>query len=131
MKCRSIQQFAIVTGDTAQLLEERLNARLIELHKFEPKLYDLADRRAVIEYKITETSPENIGEEYQAQGVRFTCEDCPYFEPALTGRDMVDRRIKYGDCQFAINGRTRRDASPCDVLWNKLKNGEVELCLVR
>ena len=128
MKCRSYQQFAIVAADSAQSLTEQLNAKMVELADKNPTV-TFEGLIARIMYTERETSPENLGEEYELQGVRLTCQDCPMFKPILKSDGTVDGRIKYGDCPNTEYGRTYRDSRACAKLFQMMNSGEVRLCL--
>ena len=128
MKCRSYQQFAIVAADSAQILTEQLNAKMIELASKRPTV-TFEGLIARIQYEESVKIPESIEDEYELQGVKLTCQDCPYYETILKTDGSVDGRIKYGECHFSETGRTYRDSLACDVLFQKLNNGEVRLCL--
>ena len=124
----SFPQYAIVDGDTAQILTDRLNATLYELRKKSPKVH-FDGLIAQISYTETTERPEDLLEEYALKGVRLTCQDCPYFNPILKADGSEDKRAKIGDCEFAHYGRTYRDAQACEQLFNRINNGEVKLCL--
>ena len=128
MISRSYQQFAIVSSDSAQTLTDMLNAKLYELKDKRPTV-TFEGLIARISYEERETAPECIEEEYELQGVRLTCQDCPYFTPILKADGTVDGRIKYGDCELSESGRAFRDARACSTLFRKINNGEVQLCL--
>ena len=128
MISRSYQQFAIVAADSAHTLTDRLNEKLYELRDKNPTV-SFEGMIARISYEERDTVLESIEEEYELQGVRLTCQDCPYFTPILKADGTVDGRIKYGDCEFSEFGRTPRDARACSTLFQKLNNGEVQLCL--
>ena len=128
MISRSYQQFAIVAADSAQVLTDALNA----------KLYDLKDKNptvtfegliARIQYTESEQVPESLAEEYEAQGVRLTCQDCPLFVPALKSDGTEDLRAKRGGCPYAEYKRTSKDSPACDEIFKMLNDGRVKLCL--
>lgn len=123
----SLKQFSIVTGDTAQDFEFKLNAISEKLHDNKPTFTFNADlTRCKVEYEktieISEPSPAEVG-------VRFVCADCPHFEPELNRDGSVDMRKKFGGCKYALMNRTFKDSSACEVLYTAIKNGEVGLCL--
>lgn len=125
---KSYQQFAIVEGDTAQHLTDALNEKLIELQDKGPKV-SFEGLIARISYTETVRKPETLAEEYETRGLRLSCQDCPYFSPILKADGTEDGRVKYGDCPFKEFGRTFRDSQACEMLFQKLNNGEVRLCL--
>lgn len=130
MKVKSYEQYAIVAGDSAQTLTEELNRKLVELSDMRPTV-TFEGLIARISYTVTEREPENLAEEYEARGVQLTCLDCPYFEPLRTRDGSVDRRAKWGDCRAIENDQAlvNRDSAACEILFRKINDGEVQLCL--
>ena len=127
MKCKSIQQFAIVRSDSASAFEEELNARIMELSDKNP-IVKFDGLTAYISYTEAVKIPEDVYDEYELKGVKFRCEDCPMFEPILKEDGTEDKRVRYGNCEFSKYGRTMKDAEACDQLFTMIQNGRVGLC---
>lgn len=127
MICRSYQQFAIVYGDSAQSLTDQLNAKLYELRDKHPTV-TFEGLIARIQYTEDERIPETLAEEYEAQGVRLTCGDCPYFCPTIKSDGTVDRRSKWGGCHLSEFG-AKRSSAACEKLFEALNAGRVKLCV--
>lgn len=130
MRAQSIQQFAIVQSDSAPAFEEELNARMRDLSNKCPKV-KFDGLTAYISYVETTNVPESISDEYQLQGVCFRCEDCPEFQAILKEDGTEDRRLRYGECQYAEMRRTHRDNPACDMLYKLIKDGRIGLCYKR
>lgn len=127
MKSASVQQFAIVREDSASAFEEQLNARIKELSDKSPSVrFD--GLTAYISYTETVKIAEDVYDEYELKGVQFHCEDCPAFDPILKEDGTEDRRVKYGNCEFARMGRTLKDSQCCEHLFQMIENGRVGLC---
>ena len=127
MNAKSIQQFAIVRGDTATDFEEQLNARIRELSDFHPEVrFD--GLTAYISYKITQYTPETQAEANQLKGIDFRCIDCPMFDEIRNENGEIDHRYKYGNCEMAERGRTYKDNAACDYLFELIRSGRVGLC---
>ncbi len=65
---------------------------------------------------------ESLEDEYNLQGISFTCGECPYF--VLPS----DKRIKFIRCDKS--GQMRRCSSEsraCEFLYRAVDNGEVEI----
>ena len=127
MKCKSIQQFAIVRSDSASAFEGELNARIMELSDKNP-IVKFDGLTAYISYTETVRIPENISDEYELKGVSLRCEDCPMFDPIRKEDGTEDRRVRYGNCELAKYGRTTKDSPACDQLFTMIENGRVGLC---
>ncbi len=128
MNKSSYLQYAIIKDDSAEILTDKLNAELYRLRDKQPKT-TFDGMVAHIAYYETETKPETLGDEYEIQGVRLTCEDCPLFTPITKADGSVDKRIKYGDCPESDFGRAYKSARACEKLFRMINNGEVKLCL--
>ena len=128
MISRSYQQFAIVAADSAQQLTDQLNEKLKELRDKGPTV-TFERMIARISYTEREQVPESIAEEYEMRGVRLTCEDCPFFTPAIKTDGSEDLRAKWGVCPFAEYKRTTRGSLACDELFQRLNDGRVKLCV--
>lgn len=127
MKCKSIQLFAIVRSDSASAFEGELNARIMELSDKNP-IVKFDGLTAYISYTETVKIPEDICDEYELQGAKFRCEDCPMFEPIRKEDGTEDRRVRYGNCELAKYGRTMKDSPACEQLFTMIQNGRVGLC---
>lgn len=128
MRTESYQQYAIVSADSAQELTEQLNKTLKQLKCKYPKV-TFEGLIARIQYTETVYIAEELSDEYELQGVKLTCQDCPLFEPIMKRDGTRDKRTKWGDCPHAHYGRTSRDSSVCSKLYEMINSGEVKLCL--
>lgn len=127
MRYETIQQFAVVRGETAAEFTEMLNEKMLELKDKSPRV-EFDGLTAYIKYSETVRHPECLGEEYEVIGVRFCCEQCPAFEPRCKANGTPDARCKKGGCPNTIYNKTFADASACDLLYEMLKEGKVKLC---
>lgn len=123
----SIPQFAIVRLDTASHGEDELNERIRHLVGKNPKV-EFYETMAVIRYTETNKIPETIADSAELEGFKFTCQDCPCFDPILKADGTEDNRLRYGECQYADMGRAYKDSAACDTLFKMIKNGRVGLC---
>jgi len=128
MISKSYQQYAIVAADSAQTLTEMLNAKLVELADKNPTV-TFEGMIARIKYEERKNIPECLAEEYEAQGVRLTCEDCPMFVPTHKADGTIDQRAKWGGCPYNEHKRTSKCSRACDKLFEMLNSGEVQICL--
>lgn len=127
----STKRFAIVRETNAQSFETQLNETLDLLNEQNPKVEfsEVGDyMTARIEYTAEIEIPE---EPISEKGVKFTCEECPYFEAETKRNGSEDKRKKYGSCPFTKYNRTFKTTAACEVLYNAIDNGEVALCFSR
>lgn len=125
MRRVSYQQFAIVQGDSAQQLTDRLNRRLYELRDKEPTV----SFEGLIA-RISYTEEDKIEEPnlYKSNGFRLKCKDCPLFEPVRKKDGTADRRTAIGYCPFAQDGVTYASAEACEECFDRFRRGEFKLC---
>lgn len=123
---RSYLQFAIVQGDSAQQLTEKLNHKLYELRDKEPQV-TFEGLTARIRYTVEdEEQPGRNGA--GEKKLRLRCSDCPMFEPVRKKDGTPDRRTTFGFCRFAEEGQTFTTSSACKKLYEMINNREVRLC---
>jgi len=124
----SYPQFRIVEADSAQQLTEELNRILMDLKDKNPTVTFDGFRIARIAYTETvKDIPEALSDEYRLQGVKLTCEDCPYFERVKKRDGTDDLRKNFGTCPFY--GMEHKRGSACEKLFTMINSGEVKLCL--
>lgn len=129
MKQERYQQFRTVKAATPELFTEDLNRATYELRSKNPEVHfsDTDPLCAYVSFTERFQAPENIEDEYELQGVRFTCEMCPIFSPILKRDGTPDARLKYGDCPESEFGRTYKDSKACAKLYQMLRDGRVKL----
>lgn len=130
MRYSVYEQFAIVKEDSAALLTEKLNEQIYELRRFRPVVTfsDADPLCAYIKYMERVSIPETLADEYELQGISFTCAQCPYFRATAKGNGEADKRCKWGDCNFAEYGRTYKTTPACDKLYELIREGDVKVC---
>ena len=126
MRRMSYQQFAIVQGDSAQQLTERLNQKLYELREENPTV-TFEGLIARISYYVTEEVEKKSS--LETTQFKFKCKDCPMFEPVRKKDSTADRRTTFGFCRFADEGQTFTTSRACERLYEMIKDREVKLCL--
>lgn len=126
------QQFAIVKEDSAALLTEKLNEQIYELRQHSPVVTfsDADPLCAYVKYAKKMSVPESLADEYEAQGIRFICAQCPFFKPATRDNGEPDRRCKWGYCEHTEFGKTYKTSSACEKLYELIKEGDVKLCFM-
>ena len=134
MRCESYQQFATIRSDSEEDFDRKLNEKMRQLRNNKPEV-EFRDRGQIlvahIRYTEREYQPDDLGDEYEQQNIRFTCQDCPMFEPILNKDGSPNLKVKYGDCKYAQFGRTFKESRCCDTLYKLFRTGEVQLCLAK
>ena len=130
MKYTAYEQFAIVKENSASFFTAKLNEELKRLRYNNPSVtfseyYPLC---AYIHYVVSESTPESIAEASAIEGVSFVCAQCPNFRYVKRADGEENKSCKWGDCDLAELGRTRKDTAACEELYKLIKEGSVKLC---
>lgn len=129
MKNAIYQQFITIKAAAPDIFTEGLNDAIYKLRDKNPtvRFSENDPLCAYVSYTENYETPESLGEEYEMQGIRFTCEMCPLFTPIMKRDGSPDARLRYGDCPEGEFGRTYKDSRACDKLYQMLKAGRVKL----
>ena len=129
MKNSYYEQYATVREDTAALFTAKLNEEIYRLRHYRPTVVisESDPLCAYVKYNISESMPETVAEASEIEGVKFRCEQCPYFTPMLKHDETIDKRCKYGDCPHAEMGRTLKESPACELLYNLISDFNVKL----
>lgn len=130
MRRECFQQYAIVAADSAQSLTEQLNSKLRELQDKRPQVtFDGLIAR--ISYTENVYLMEELADEYEAVGIKLSCQDCPMFQPVRKMDGTIDKRAKWGGCEYSPlgYGQTTKQSKACNRLYEMINSGEVKLCL--
>ena len=132
MRTSSYKQFDIIRSDDPEIFTEKLNEKMYELRKSWPDVTFSEEGKyliARISYVQHDRVPEDLGDVYEMIDVSFKCEDCPMFEPIRNKDGSPNLRVKRGKCPFSEYGIVYKDSRACDMLYKKIRSGEVQLCL--
>lgn len=124
MKYVKRKQSLIITGNTAEDFQEKLNTALEDLadkgYKHDLQFNMAYGLCAYIIYDEVYQKAESIADEYELKGETYKCYECPMFRPS------ADRRVKYTTC-----GRGQRHiqhGSPCcDWFYEAMEGGAITL----
>ena len=74
---------------------------------------------------------EELSDEYEEVGIKLTCQACPMFQPVLKMDGTIDKRAKWGGCEYSPlgYGQTTKQSKACNRLYEMINSGEVKLCL--
>ena len=100
MKFERYQQFVTVRAEASEIFTEDLNRAVYDLRGKNPVVHfsETDPLCAYVSYTECYQSPESLSDEYELQGVKFTCEMWPMFSPIMKRNGTPDERLKYGDC---------------------------------
>lgn len=130
MRRECFQQYAIVAADSAQSLTEQLNSKLREIQDKHPQV-TFEGLIARISYTENVYLMEELADEYEAVGIKLSCQDCPLFHPVRKMDGTIDKRAKWGGCEYSPlgYGQTTKQSKACNRLYEMINSGEVKLCL--
>lgn len=124
MKYINRKQSLIITGNTAQDFQERLNSALGDLaakgYKHELQFNMAMGLCAYILYEEHMEIAESIADEYELKGETYKCYECPMFRPS------EDRRVKYTTCGNG-NRHIYHNCPCCDWFYEMLEEGAIRL----
>ena len=126
MRRECFQQYAIVAADSAQSLTEQLNSKLRELQDKRPQV-TFEGLIARISYIENVYLMEELADEYEAVGIKLSCQDCPMFQPVRKMDGTIDKRAKWGGCEYSPlgYGQTTKQSKACNRLYEMINSGEV------
>ena len=131
MKKKSVTQFAIVTGDSAQQFSDTLNAKLVELEGKDVAI-DFYENFLGARISWTENlgdKPECLAEEYELVGAGFLCKQCPMYATPLKADGSIDQRTKFGKCMAKDYCKVLGEQRACEKLYQMIQSEEVVLCV--
>ena len=122
MKNYDIKQVKVIHEETAEEFEAKLNAALEEVEdpKAEIEFNHAKGFCAYVTYTVGKHKVEGIRDKFCLEGVRYTCEECPYCEIP------DDRRVKWCYCDMQPTGRTRKDSEACEFFYRSIAQGEIK-----
>lgn len=119
MKHLKKPKLKVVAASCGEEFEERCNEVMDELTKkgIVPRVeFPNALFTAYITYEETVAIPETCEDELELRGIRYTCGDCPKYEPP------EDRRTKYTRCIYSPY-RVSREAAACEFFCKQVMQG--------
>ena len=128
MKKNKYLQIEVVQNEDPVQFKEEFNKKQMELSSLRPEtIFDISTSlyKAVIQYEVVNEIPETATEEMSLQGLHFTCENCPRFEPALNNDGSIRQTAKKGKC--FLKESTSRDVPVCEWFCKQFLRGELEI----
>lgn len=122
MRTDRVQQIAVICSDNALDFQNKFNTQMVALADKNPKVeFNHAQGFcAYITYEETTYKVDSIADEFHADGLKFTCRNCPLHEVETDGRK---KRVK---CKYADTGYCRLDSEACEVFYRRLMLREIE-----
>lgn len=117
-----IPQIKVISNIDPVAFEKQFNSVMADLADKKPKhIIDLTDGyKAVISYEETINIPDSIADEYHAEGIKYTCRECPLREI------QTDGRKKDAECKHSPFGKATLKAEACEIFYRQLKLGAIE-----
>lgn len=122
MLINSIPQIKVINKTDPAEFEKEFNSVMATLADKNPKYtLDVTNGfTALITYTDTIQQMDCIADEYHAEGIKYTCRECPLREI------QPDGRKKEADCKYAQFGKANLKSECCETFYRRLKMGEIE-----
>lgn len=119
MKYAEKSAVKVVAANTPEEFELKLNTVLTDISGCKHEIvFNLnAGFCAYITYKMSAYIPECVMDEYELDGIRFSCADCPNYVRSFDGR------VKYTRCQRGE--RCHADKAACEWFYEELDEGRI------
>lgn len=116
-KFKTIQSEFPDTFDS--LLEEFLDKILLKEYEVKRFYEPTIGHCAYIEWEEKILEPENAKDEFELEGIKYCCGECPLYIL------QKDRRVKHSICNKGE--KVWYEKAACNDLYEKIKKGEIEL----
>ena len=127
MRQSKYTQIRVVQNKDPGQFQSEFNRAQIELQSKKPQTVKIEVTQdgiiGVIQYECETEVPETAQDELLMQGLHFTCEECPRFEPVLNLDGSVKRTSKQGSC--FLEDRAWRDSCVCEWFCKQFLRGEI------
>lgn len=128
MRYSKYTQIRVVPEKDPKQFESAFNQAQVELQSKRPETVKIEITPdgyvAIIQYEVEVEIVETAEDELRQQGLRFTCSDCPKFEPRLNNDGSVMKSAKRGKC--FLSDWTRCDSSACEWFCKQFLRGEIK-----
>ena len=124
MKTKTKTIRRIVSEHDPAEYERAFNDMSEKLSRFSPKIKDVfEDGRftSIFSYEVTEKIPENAKDRAELEGIRYLCKNCPHMV------NDGDRRKKRRPCDAREFGTTFEDCDACNLFYEELLQGKIEV----
>lgn len=122
MLINQMTQIKVINKTDPAEFEKEFNSAMVVLADKNPK-YTLDTSNgftALITYTDTIRQMDCIADEYHAEGIKYTCRECPLREI------QTDGRKKDAVCKHAMTGKTNLNSEACEVFYRRLKMEDIE-----
>lgn len=75
----------------------------------------------VLRYEEITEVKESVKDEFNLEGFRFICRECPHHEP------VTDGRVKWCHCKYSESGIAHLEHECCEFFYKQLKQNNVEV----
>lgn len=113
MKERERKRAKTITADTFDEFDKLYNSTADELAGYDLVISEISPLAVRFYYTITETTSENLADDFMQNNVRCTCSDCPFLQIG------TDARRKWFPCAYSKTGETRLDTPACEQFYNE------------
>lgn len=122
MKTYCVPQIVAISKNNAADFAAELNSTVVSLARSEPeiKFDDKKPFTAYVIYKLDVNVADSVKDEYHADGIYFTCAQCPLHDIETDGRKRTV------PCKYSKTAYTRLTNEACEVFYRRLMLREIE-----
>lgn len=118
----TVPQFVPIDEDNAADFAAEINKAVVNLAQYNPEI--IIDNKqpftAYVKYMQNINIADSVKDEYHADGLYFTCAQCPLHEIETDGRK------KTVPCKYADLAYTRLNNEACEVFYRRLMLRDIE-----
>ena len=126
-----MKKMMLIENADAAAFGAAVNAALAEFRNAQPSFpaegvcyivyeeFNEAERLVNLERRYGALSDTPVADEFEAEGIRYLCKNCPHLEIG------EDKRRKMWPCKYAEYGMSRKDCGCCEFFYKQLKQGKV------
>lgn len=120
MKVITKKKIRTVQATSATEFDRQFNEASEELSSSAELKWDAAPMCVHFIYEVEEQIPETVSDEFELQGIKYYCKDCPYLNKGK------NKRQRSHGCKYAEFGTVTDFTPACEFFLKKVLNGEIE-----
>lgn len=119
MKENRRRRFECIQGIDAADYTEKIQG-ILDKYKSAVVTHQSEKFLAYVEWEEYEKTPETVEDEYELEGMTFTCGQCPHLD-----LDNYKGNRKTYPCKYSTYGMTRMGTRACEVFYKDLRCGAI------
>lgn len=108
-----------VQATTADEFDRKFNEASDKLSGNAELKWDTAPMCVHFIYEEVEEKPETVAEEFELQGIKYYCKDCPHLQKGK------NKRLKSHGCEYAEYGTVTDFTPACEFFYKQVLQGKI------